>query len=49
MLLHWTKIGVEIFSLHTFFAQCSLMLIEQLINLRKLKNENLKIETDLQN
>ena len=36
MLLYWTHIGVETFSLHTFFAQCSSSDIKLLSKSRKL-------------
>ena len=48
ILLHWTKIGMEILllcSVCRFFAHCSL-LIEQLIDLRKVITENLTFKTD---
>ena len=41
--MHWTYIGVEIF----YLAQFLLKLIEQLVDLRKKRTENLKFRTDL--
>ena len=44
MLLHWTQIGVENFP--STYKFCSI-LINQLINLRNVRTENLRLRTDL--
>ena len=47
ILSHTAKIGVEIFSPRTILVQCSSDLIEQLIDLEKVRTANLKFRTDL--